>query len=78
MEVLVVTGGIGSGKSEVGKRLAEKLGRPFLDTDALITEKTGFTPAQLIRERSVPGLSVPKADLPPRKKKNCSPPEEDR
>lgn len=47
-ENIVLTGMPGSGKSTVGKLLAQKLGRPYLDTDALIQEKTGKTPAELI------------------------------
>ena len=40
-ENIVLTGMPGSGKSTVGKALAEKLGRQFIDTDALIVEKAG-------------------------------------
>lgn len=47
-ENIVLTGMPGSGKSTVGKLLAEKLGRSYLDVDTLITEKTGKTPAELI------------------------------
>ena len=47
-ENIVLTGMPGSGKSTVGKLLSEKLSRPYLDVDALITEKTGKTPAELI------------------------------
>ena len=47
-ENIVLTGMPGSGKSTVGKLLAQKLGRPYLDTDALIEEKTGRTTAQII------------------------------
>ena len=50
-ENIVLTGMPGSGKSTVGKLLAEKLGRPFVDTDLLITEKTGKTPAELISQQ---------------------------
>ena len=32
----------------MGKLLSEKLSRPYLDVDALITEKTGKPPAELI------------------------------
>ena len=32
---------MGSGKTEVGKRLAKRLGYTFIDTDLLIEEKTG-------------------------------------
>ena len=47
-ENIVLTGMPGCGKTTVGKLLAEALGRPFLDTDTLITEKTGMVPAQII------------------------------
>ena len=50
-ENIVLTGMPGSGKSTVGKLLAEALNRPLLDTDTLIFEKTGMTPAQLIATR---------------------------
>lgn len=38
---VVLTGMPGSGKTTVGRLLAEMTGRPFVDTDALITEKHG-------------------------------------
>ena len=47
-ENIVLTGMPGSGKTTVGKLLAQKLGRPYVDTDALIEEKTGRTPAEII------------------------------
>ena len=47
-ENIVLTGMPGSGKTTVGKQLAEKLGRPYLDTDLLIEEKIGKTPAEII------------------------------
>ena len=50
-ENIVLTGMPGSGKTTVGKLLAEALNRPHLDTDVLITEKTGMTPAQIIADR---------------------------
>ena len=40
-ENIVLTGMPGSGKSTVGKALSELLGRPFVDTDALIVERAG-------------------------------------
>jgi shikimate kinase len=40
-----------SGKSTVGKLVAEKLSRKFYDTDLLIFEKTGMTPAEIIKGR---------------------------
>ena len=38
---IVLIGMPGSGKSTIGKELAEKLGRCFIDTDDIITEKHG-------------------------------------
>jgi shikimate kinase len=40
-ENIILVGMPGSGKSTVGKALAEALGRPFVDTDALIVEDAG-------------------------------------
>ena len=37
----------GSGKSSLGKRLAGRLGVPYMDTDTLITEMTGMTVQQI-------------------------------
>ena len=53
---IVLTGMPGSGKTTVGKRLAESLNRPYVDTDTLIAEKTGMTPAQIILEKGEPAF----------------------
>ena len=50
-ENIVLTGMPGSGKTTVGKLLADAMDRPYLDTDALIEEKAGMTPAQIIATR---------------------------
>lgn len=47
---IVLIGMPGCGKSTLGKRLAAHFGREFLDTDEIITQKTGRTPAQIITE----------------------------
>ena len=47
-ENIVLTGMPGSGKTTVGKLLAQELARPYWDVDALIEEKTGMTPGQII------------------------------
>lgn len=39
MKNIVLIGMMGSGKSSVGKALAQKLQRPFIDTDALIEQR---------------------------------------
>ena len=38
---IILIGMPGSGKTTVGRRLAEALGRPFVDTDALVVEAAG-------------------------------------
>ncbi len=40
---VVLVGLMGSGKSTVGRVLAERLGRPLYDSDAMIEERTGRT-----------------------------------
>ena len=37
----------GSGKSALGRRVAQKLQIPYLDTDVYLTETTGMNTAQL-------------------------------
>lgn len=50
-ENIVLTGMPTSGKSTVGKLLADKLGRQYLDIDVIIKEKISLSPAELIRTR---------------------------
>ncbi len=47
---IVLTGMPGSGKSTVGRALAELLGRPFVDTDALIEERAGKAISDIFAE----------------------------
>jgi shikimate kinase len=44
---VVLVGLMGVGKSAVGRRLAERLGRPFVDTDARVAELAGSSIAEL-------------------------------
>ena len=48
----------GCGKSTIGAVLSKKLGREMLDTDALIKEKAGKTPADIINESGEEALIV--------------------
>lgn len=48
---IVLVGMPGSGKTTVGKRLAEKLKRKLYDTDLVILEKEGIAPAEIIRTK---------------------------
>lgn len=47
---LVLVGLMGAGKTTVGHALADRLGRPFRDSDGLLEVHTGRTAAQLERE----------------------------
>ena len=55
-ENIVLIGMPGSGKSAVGKILAERTGLPFADTDRLITEKAGKTIPDIFREDGEPAF----------------------
>ena len=48
---IVLVGLSGVGKSTVGRQLAARLAWPFIDTDELIAEAEGHTPAQIITEQ---------------------------
>lgn len=47
---------MGSGKTSVGRRVAEALDRPLLDTDALVEERTGHTIRELFDEQGEAGF----------------------
>ena len=51
---LVLIGLTGSGKTTVGRLAAERLGRPFLDTDAMIEQRTGRTVRAIFAEDGEP------------------------
>ncbi|MBV8064979.1 MAG: shikimate kinase, partial [Actinobacteria bacterium] len=42
---------MGSGKTTVGRDVAKRLGRDFVDLDSAIEERTGTTIAELFAER---------------------------
>jgi shikimate kinase len=53
---LVLVGLPGSGKSTVGRAVAERLHRPFLDFDAEIERRAGISVARIFRERGEPAF----------------------
>jgi len=48
---IILTGFMGTGKSEVGNLLAKRLQREFLDTDMLIEQATGHPIARIFAEK---------------------------
>ena len=47
---LVLVGLTGSGKTTIGRLAAERLARPFVDTDAMIEQRTGRTVRSIFAE----------------------------
>ncbi|OPX42155.1 shikimate kinase 1 [Ruminiclostridium hungatei] len=47
---IILIGMPGTGKTTVGEKLSEILGYGFMDTDSVLTAKTGKTPRQLVEE----------------------------
>ena len=58
MSHLFLTGFMGAGKSTVGRLVAERLGRPFADTDAVIEEREGLTVSALFEARGEEGFRI--------------------
>src|SRR3954453_15748574 len=44
---VVLVGLMGVGKSTVGRRLAKRLGLPFVDSDSAIEDAAGYSPAEM-------------------------------
>jgi shikimate kinase len=55
-EPLVLIGMMGVGKTTVGRELAARLGRAFLDSDAMVEASTGSTVKELFAERGEDGF----------------------
>jgi shikimate kinase len=60
---VVLVGLMGTGKSTLGGRLAERLQRQFYDNDVLLERRTGHTAASLRRDRGEPVLHQLEADV---------------
>lgn len=56
MRHVVVIGLMGSGKSSVGEPLAERLGRPYLDNDRLLRQRTGRTAREIAEADGIGAL----------------------
>jgi shikimate kinase len=53
---LVLIGLMGAGKTTVGRRCAEALGRPFVDTDDLVTAQAGATVPEIFAAEGESGF----------------------
>ncbi|MHB8732478.1 MAG: 3-dehydroquinate synthase [bacterium] len=53
---VVLIGFMGTGKTAVGRRIAERLGRPFVDTDTIIETREGRTIARIFAEDGEPAF----------------------
>jgi len=60
---LILTGFMGTGKTAVGQDLARRLGREFLDMDALIAEREGMGVAEIFGQQGEAGFRRLEVDL---------------
>jgi shikimate kinase len=56
MKAIVLMGFMGTGKSEVGRRLAKRLGRAFTDTDELVEQRAGRTIREIFETDGEPAF----------------------
>lgn len=61
-ERLILTGMMGAGKSTVGRLVAERTGRPFVDTDDLVEQAAGRTIPELFDAEGEEGFRALEAD----------------
>ena len=62
MAHIILTGFMGTGKTEVGRRLARALGRAFVDTDRLVEVKAGRSIAAVFAEEGEAGFRALERD----------------
>ena len=60
---IVITGFMGTGKSSVGRLVAERLGRAFVDMDLLIEEREGCSIAEIFATRGEPDFRTVEREL---------------
>jgi shikimate kinase len=56
--IAVLIGAPGAGKSTIGRRVAERLKVPFVDTDAIIEEESGMSVSDMFVELGEPEFRV--------------------
>ncbi|GAB4537081.1 MAG: bifunctional shikimate kinase/3-dehydroquinate synthase [Anaerolineae bacterium] len=60
---LVITGFMGTGKSSVGRLVAERMGREFVDSDALIERRAGRTIPEIFEQEGEAGFRALEAQV---------------
>jgi shikimate kinase len=58
MDNVFLTGFMGTGKTTVGRVLAERLGRPFVDLDTAVEEVAGLSVADIFARFGEPGFRI--------------------
>ena len=54
---------MGSGKTTIGRRLADRLDRPFVDNDVVLEQRSGRTAAEIARDDGVDDLHAREAGV---------------
>jgi shikimate kinase len=62
MRAIVLMGFMGTGKSEVGRRLAKRMGRAFTDTDQLVEQRAGRTVREIFAADGEPAFRALERD----------------
>ncbi len=62
-ERIILIGFMGSGKSSVGRILADRLGYELVDTDALLEERAGAPIARIFREQGEPAFRALESEV---------------
>jgi shikimate kinase len=60
---IILTGFMATGKTTIGKLLADQLGYEFVDTDTLIAERSGQSIAEIFREKGEAAFREMEADI---------------
>lgn len=63
MKSIALSGMMGSGKTTCGRLLAQRLGREFVDTDAVIVERAGMPIAEIFSTRGETAFRDLESDL---------------
>jgi shikimate kinase len=59
---IVLVGMMGAGKTSIGRRVADALDRPFVDSDAQIERRTGRTVAEIWRDEGESAFRILEAE----------------